>query len=124
MTMFEYGGSLDNDMSKDPLFLERLDTFMDKCLLDIKAFAERELKPYQEVVEDLSVGNISRSNNVLHRRESISHNGTLNISSSLRNHRCHLRLRLHSLPIVLLKVRLFLNIDALFFLSQGLFVSS
>ena len=48
MTMFEYESS-DNAISKDPLFLERLDTFMDKCLIDIKAFAERELRPYQEV---------------------------------------------------------------------------
>ena len=46
--MFEYESS-DNAMSKDALFLERLDTFMDKCLTDIKAFAERELRPYQEV---------------------------------------------------------------------------
>jgi hypothetical protein len=52
MTMFEYESS-DNAMSKDALFLERLDTFMDKCLIDIKAFAERELRPYQEVFKDL-----------------------------------------------------------------------
>ncbi|KAF8806966.1 hypothetical protein BYT27DRAFT_7101045 [Phlegmacium glaucopus] len=45
--MFEYESS-DNAMSKDGLFLERLDTFMDKCLIDIKAFAERELRPYEE----------------------------------------------------------------------------
>ena len=61
MTMFEYD-SPDNAMPMDPLFLERLDTFMDKCLIDIKAFAERELKPYQEVFKDLSIGNISCSN--------------------------------------------------------------
>ena len=48
MAMFEYE-SLDKAMSEDALFLERLDTFMDKCLIDIKAFAERELRPYQEV---------------------------------------------------------------------------
>jgi hypothetical protein len=48
ITMFEYESS-DSAMSKDALFLERLDTFMDKCLIDIKAFAERELRPYQEV---------------------------------------------------------------------------
>ena len=58
-TMFEYESS-DNDMSKDALFLERLDAFMDKCLIDIKAFAERELRPYQEVFKDPSIGNISR----------------------------------------------------------------
>lgn len=34
---------------KDGLFLERLDTFMEKCLGDIKAFADRELRPYEEV---------------------------------------------------------------------------
>lgn len=33
----------------DALFLERLDTFMDKCLADIKAFAEREYRPFEEV---------------------------------------------------------------------------
>lgn len=111
--MFEYESS-DNAMCKDPLFLERLETFMDKCLIDIKAFAERELRPYQEVFKGPLIGNILRSNNVvLHRREGISHNGTLNISSSLRNQRCRLRLRQQSLPIVLLKVRLFLNFDAL-----------
>jgi hypothetical protein len=119
MTMFEYESS-DNAMSNDALFLERLDTFMDKCLTDINAFAKRESKPYDEVFWDLSIGNISRSNNVvLHRREGISHNGTLNISF-LRYHHCHLRLRLQSLQIVLLKVRLISNIHA-FFLSQVLF---
>ena len=54
MAMFEYESS-DNAMSKDALFLERLDTFMDKCLTDIKAFAERELRPYQEVFKDLQL---------------------------------------------------------------------
>lgn len=57
MTMFEYE-SPDNAMLKDALFLERLDTFMDKCLIDIKAFSERELRPYEEVFGDLSIGNI------------------------------------------------------------------
>lgn len=38
-----------SDASKDVLFLERFDTFMEKCLGDIKAFAERELRPYEEV---------------------------------------------------------------------------
>ena len=106
--MFEYESS-DNAMSKDGLFLERLDTFMDKCLIDIKAFAERELRPYEEVSQDLSIGKISCSDNVLHRREGASHNGTLNISSSLRNYRCrHHHLRpLKSLLIVFLKVPLF-----------------
>lgn len=36
--------SLDNG-----LFLERLDTFLQKSLGDIKAFAERESKSYEEV---------------------------------------------------------------------------
>ncbi|CAA7266994.1 unnamed protein product [Cyclocybe aegerita] len=44
---FEYDGSA-GSASKDELFLERLDTFMEKCLADIKAFAERELQPYEE----------------------------------------------------------------------------
>lgn len=35
--------------TQDGLFLERLETFMDKCLVDIKAFAEREYRPYEEV---------------------------------------------------------------------------
>jgi len=47
MTMFEYE-SPHNAVSEDLLFLERLDAFMDKCLLDIKAFAEREFRPYEE----------------------------------------------------------------------------
>jgi len=32
----------------DGLFLERLDTFMDKCLADTKAFSEREYRPFEE----------------------------------------------------------------------------
>ena len=120
MTMFEYESS-DNAMSKDALFLERLDTFMDKCLVDIKAFAERELRPYQEVFWDLSIGNFLRSDNfVLRRREGISHNGTLNISSSLRCHRCHLQLQLQFLPIIHLKVRQLFNF--LFFVSSVVLV--
>ena len=118
--MFEYESS-DNAMSKDALFLERLDTFMDKCLIDIKAFAERELRPYQEVFKDLSIGNIPRSDNVvLHRREGVSHNGTLNISSSLRNQPLRLHLHLQSPLIVLLKVCLFFQHSSCF-LSQMLF---
>lgn len=31
------------------LFLERLDTFMQKSLSDIRAFAERESRSYEEV---------------------------------------------------------------------------
>lgn len=37
------------EMPSDDLFLERLETFMEKCLGDIRAFAERELRPYEEV---------------------------------------------------------------------------
>jgi hypothetical protein len=33
----------------DALFLERLESFMEKSLSDIKAFAERESQPYEEV---------------------------------------------------------------------------
>jgi hypothetical protein len=33
----------------DGLFLERLDAFMDKWLAEIKAFSERELRPFEEV---------------------------------------------------------------------------
>ncbi|KAF8071896.1 hypothetical protein FPV67DRAFT_1483087 [Lyophyllum atratum] len=32
----------------DGLFLERLDAFMDKCLSDIRAFSEREHRPFEE----------------------------------------------------------------------------
>jgi hypothetical protein len=35
--------------SKDALFLERLESFMEKSLSDIKAFAERESQSYEEV---------------------------------------------------------------------------
>ncbi|KIM39822.1 hypothetical protein M413DRAFT_37741, partial [Hebeloma cylindrosporum] len=45
--VFEYETQT-SEASKDVLFLERLDTFMEKCLGDIKAFAERELRPYEE----------------------------------------------------------------------------
>jgi len=34
---------------QDPLFYERLEAFMDKSLADIKAFAERESRPFEEV---------------------------------------------------------------------------
>jgi len=34
--------------SPDGLFFERLDTFMDKCLADIRAFSEREHRPFEE----------------------------------------------------------------------------
>lgn len=47
-SVFEYETHA-SEASKDVLFLERLDTFMEKCLGDIKAFAERELRPYEEV---------------------------------------------------------------------------
>lgn len=47
-SVFEYEAHAP-EASKDVLFLERLDTFMEKCLGDIKAFAERELRPYEEV---------------------------------------------------------------------------
>jgi len=43
--------SMESVSTKDGLFLERLETFMEKCLNDIKAFAERELQPYEEVFE-------------------------------------------------------------------------
>ncbi|KAF8149910.1 hypothetical protein B0H34DRAFT_618062, partial [Crassisporium funariophilum] len=45
--LFEYKSS-DRAASEDVLYLERLDTFMEKSLTDIKAFAERELRPYEE----------------------------------------------------------------------------
>ena len=35
--------------AEDGLFLERLETFMDKCLADIRAFSERELRPFEQV---------------------------------------------------------------------------
>ncbi|KAF9533814.1 hypothetical protein CPB83DRAFT_844559 [Crepidotus variabilis] len=47
--LFEYQtpGTL-STASKDGLFFERLETFLEKSLLDIKAFAEREQQPYEE----------------------------------------------------------------------------
>jgi pyruvate-formate lyase-activating enzyme len=50
--MFEFSGR--NSGPPDGLFLERLDTFMDKCLADIKAFSEREYRPFEEVYRDRS----------------------------------------------------------------------
>ncbi|KAF7771625.1 hypothetical protein Agabi119p4_5936 [Agaricus bisporus var. burnettii] len=47
----EYG-SCPSEPTQSPdndLFLERLDTFMQKVLNDIKAFAERESRPYEEM---------------------------------------------------------------------------
>lgn len=41
------------EAAKDPLFNERFDAFLQKSLADIKAFAERELRPYDEVTQDL-----------------------------------------------------------------------
>lgn len=48
-------GKLEEYSSRDPsnhdaLFLERLEAFMDKSLADIKAFAERESRPFEEVL--------------------------------------------------------------------------
>lgn len=33
----------------DELFVERLEAFMQKCLLDVRAFSEREHRSYEEV---------------------------------------------------------------------------
>jgi hypothetical protein len=33
----------------DALFLERLEAFMQKSLLEVKAFSEREYRPFEEV---------------------------------------------------------------------------
>ena len=50
--MFEYDARAgESSRSNDALFLERLDTFMEKSLGDIKAFAARESRPYEEVHE-------------------------------------------------------------------------
>lgn len=54
--MFEYQAP-GEDAANDGLFLERLDTFMEKSLADIKAFAERELRPYEEVFQGPFIGN-------------------------------------------------------------------
>lgn len=45
----------------DGLFLERLEAFMDKCLLEIKAFSDRESKPFEEVVPLSSMANLHTS---------------------------------------------------------------
>ncbi|KAF9565282.1 hypothetical protein CPC08DRAFT_704810 [Agrocybe pediades] len=45
--IFEYETTKD-DAVKDPLFSERFEAFMDKCLADIKIFSEREMRPYEE----------------------------------------------------------------------------
>ncbi|PFH52998.1 hypothetical protein AMATHDRAFT_138738 [Amanita thiersii Skay4041] len=44
--MLEHSGR--NNKQPDGLFLERLDTFMAKCLADIRAFSEREQRPFEE----------------------------------------------------------------------------
>ena len=41
--------------TSDGLFFERLDAFMDKCLADIRVFAERESRPFEEVSLSLHV---------------------------------------------------------------------
>ena len=38
---------------QDALFYERLEAFMNKCLVDIKAFADRESRPFEEVFQAL-----------------------------------------------------------------------
>lgn len=40
--------SLRERNTTDGFFLERLDAFMDKCLADIRAFSERESRPFEE----------------------------------------------------------------------------
>ncbi|EAU85478.2 hypothetical protein CC1G_06379 [Coprinopsis cinerea okayama7 len=45
-SIFEY--SHRDPKPEDGLFLERLESFMNKCLADIKAFSERELRPFEE----------------------------------------------------------------------------
>ncbi|KAF8896335.1 hypothetical protein BD779DRAFT_1495273 [Infundibulicybe gibba] len=44
--MFEY--CTREHTPPDGLFFERLETFMDKCLADIRAFSERESRPFEE----------------------------------------------------------------------------
>ena len=44
--LFEFHG---DGPPNDALFLERLESFMEKSLSDIKVFAERESQPYEEV---------------------------------------------------------------------------
>jgi len=69
--------------SPDGLFLERLETFMDKCLADIKAFSERENRPFAEVYR-ICVVTQSAIDPVLHNRlDSTSRNGIQGISSIL-----------------------------------------
>ena len=51
--MIELG--LREHTANDGLFQERLDAFMDKSIADIKAFAERESRPFEEVVTVLSL---------------------------------------------------------------------
>ena len=46
--VFEYDARA-GEKPSDELFFERLETFMEKCLGDIRAFAQRELRPYEEV---------------------------------------------------------------------------
>ena len=52
--LFEYQSP--GEVNDDALFLERLDTFMEKSLTEIKAFAEREMRPYDEVFGDPFIG--------------------------------------------------------------------
>lgn len=56
--MFEYNAR--DEGKPDELFLERLDTFMDKCMADMRAFSERELRPFEEVYpqESMVLGTI------------------------------------------------------------------
>jgi hypothetical protein len=47
-SLFEFSATSVGSLN-DALFLERLESFMEKSLSDIKAFAERESQPYEEV---------------------------------------------------------------------------
>ncbi|KAJ3532631.1 hypothetical protein NMY22_g7661 [Coprinellus aureogranulatus] len=46
--VYEYSSHDSSASATDALFLERLDTFLDRSLADIRAFSEREGRPFEE----------------------------------------------------------------------------
>ena len=54
--VFEYSSPDSDATATDALFLERLETFMDRSLADIKAFSEREGRSFEEVLSGSLIG--------------------------------------------------------------------
>lgn len=54
--VYVYSSQDSGAAATDALFLERLETFMDRSLADIKAFSEREGRSFEEVLSGSLIG--------------------------------------------------------------------